>query len=104
MTAWISMLALAAVCWILRIAFITLLPADRLPTSLRASLEHLAPAVLAAIVAVELVGLVRSAPPGDALTLLAAGAVIGVVAHRTRNLSIACALGLGLVLVLDLLI
>jgi branched-subunit amino acid transport protein len=104
MTAWMSMLALGAVCWVFRIAFVTLLPADRLPARFRASLEHLAPAVLAAIVAVELVGLVRSATPADALTLLAAGAVIGVVAGRTRNLSIACALGLGLVVVLDLVV
>jgi len=36
--------------------------------------------------------------------LLAAGAVVGVVARRTRNLSIACALGLGLVVVLDLVV
>jgi branched-subunit amino acid transport protein len=104
MTAWISMLALGAVCWVFRIAFVTLLPAERLPTPLRASLEHLAPAVLAAIVAVELVGLVRSAPPADALALLAAGAVVGVVARRTRNHSIACVLGLGLVVVLDLVV
>jgi branched-subunit amino acid transport protein len=104
MTAGISMLALGAVCWVFRIAFVTLLPADRLPARLRASLEHLAPAVLAAIVAVELVGLVRNAPPADAMTLLAASAVIGVVAGLTRNLSIACALGLGLVLILDLVL
>ena len=104
MTAWASMLALGVVCWVFRITFVTLLPAERLPGRLRASLEHLAPAVLAAIVAVEVVGLVRGAQPADALALLAASAVIGVVAHRTRNLSLACALGLGLVLVLDLVV
>ena len=103
MIALLSMLALAAVSWVFRIAFITLLPAERLPARLQAGLEHLAPAVLAAIVAVELVGLVRGAQPVDALALLAAGAVIGLVAHCTRNLSIACALGLAVVLALDLL-
>jgi branched-subunit amino acid transport protein len=104
MTALMSMLALGVVCWVFRIAFVTLLPAERLPARFQASLEHLAPAVLAAIVAVEVVGLVRGAQPVDALALLAASVVIGVVAHRTRNLSIACALGLGVVLVLDLVI
>src|SRR3954447_22430975 len=104
MTALMSMLALGVVCWLFRIAFVTLLPAERLPARLQASLEHLAPAVLAALVAVEVVGLVRGAQPVDALALVAASTVIGLVAHRTRNLSIACALGLGIVLVLDLVV
>jgi branched-subunit amino acid transport protein len=98
----IAMLLLGAVSWVLRIAFITLLPGDRLPARLRNSLEYLAPAVLAAIVAVELIALVRHAEPVDAVVLLAAGAVIGLVAYRTRNVSIACALGVGAVLILTL--
>jgi branched-subunit amino acid transport protein len=98
----IAMLLLGAVSWVLRIAFITLLPGDRLPARLRNSLEYLAPAVLAAIVAVELIALVRHAAPVDAVVLLAAGAVIGLVAYRTRNVSIACALGVGAVLILTL--
>lgn len=102
MTGLLSMLALGAVCWVFRIAFIKLVPAERLPGSLQASLEQLAPAVLAAIVAVEIVGLVHHASPGNALQLLAAVAVIGLVARRTRSISIVCALGVGLVLILDL--
>jgi branched-subunit amino acid transport protein len=102
MTALWSMLALGIVCWVFRIAFVMLLPAERLPDRIRSSLEHLAPAVLASIVAVHVVALVRHASPGSALTLLGAIAIIGVVAYRIRNLSIVCALGLGLVLVLDL--
>ncbi|WP_158291006.1 AzlD domain-containing protein [Kribbella antiqua] len=96
------MLLLGAVSWVLRIAFITLLPADRLPARLKSGLEYLAPAVLASIVAVELVALVRDAQPADAGVLLAAGAAIGIVAYRTRNVSIACALGVGVVLILGL--
>ncbi|TCO45607.1 branched-subunit amino acid transport protein [Kribbella antiqua] len=98
----IAMLLLGAVSWVLRIAFITLLPADRLPARLKSGLEYLAPAVLASIVAVELVALVRDAQPADAGVLLAAGAAIGIVAYRTRNVSIACALGVGVVLILGL--
>jgi branched-subunit amino acid transport protein len=102
-TALAAMVALGAVSWVLRIAFITLLPADRLPARLREGLEYLAPAVLAAIVTVELVGLARDAEPLDAMALAAAGAAIGVVAYRTHNLSIACALGAGVVVILDFL-
>jgi branched-subunit amino acid transport protein len=102
MIALLSMLVLGAVSWVLRIAFITLLPADRLPARLKNRLEYLAPAVLAAIVAVELIALVRDAEPIDAVVLLAAGAAIGLVAFHTRNISIACALGVGAVLILML--
>lgn len=101
MTALLSMLILGAVSWVFRIAFITLLPAERLPTRFQTALDHLAPAVLASIVAVELVTLLRGASSAEASALLAAAAVIGVIAYRTRNLSIACALGLCAVLVLD---
>jgi branched-subunit amino acid transport protein len=104
MTALLSMLVLGAVCWLFRIAFVTLVPAERLPPRLQAGLEHLAPAVLASIVAVELVGLVRDAQPVDGLALLVAGAVIGLIAHRTRNISLACALGVAAVLLLDLVV
>jgi branched-subunit amino acid transport protein len=103
MTALLSMLVLGAVSWLFRIAFITLLPADRLPTRLQHGLDYLAPAVLASIVAVELVDQVRGAPPADAVALLAAAAAIAVVAYRTHNLTIACTLGIGVVLGLDYL-
>jgi branched-subunit amino acid transport protein len=104
MIALLSMLALGIVSWMFRIAFVMLLPAERLPDRVRSSLEHLAPAVLASIVAVQVVALVRHSSPGSALPLLGAIAIIGVVAYRIRNLSIVCALGLGLVLVLDLVL
>jgi branched-subunit amino acid transport protein len=101
MTALLSMLVLGAVSWVFRIAFITLLPAERLPARFQNALDHLAPAVLASIVAVQLVTLLRGASPAEASVLLAAAAVIGVTAYITRNLSIACALGLGAVLALS---
>jgi branched-subunit amino acid transport protein len=104
MTALVSMLALGAVCWLFRIAFVTIVPAERLPRGMQASLEHLAPAVLAAIVAVDLVGLVRSGAPLRATTLILASILTGIVAYRTRNLSIVSALGLAVVLVLDLVV
>jgi len=100
MTALLAMLALGAISWVLRVTFVTLLPADRLPARLRDGLEYLPPAVLASIVAVELTTLVRDAEPLDVTILLAAAAAIGWTAHRTRNLSLACALGVAVVLLL----
>jgi branched-subunit amino acid transport protein len=104
MIALASMVMLAAVCWLFRVAFVTLVPAERLPAGLRAGLENLAPAVLAAIVAVEVVSMIGDATSGEALPLLAAVAVTGVVARLTRSLSIVCGVGLGLVLLLDLVL
>ena len=104
MSALVSMVLLAAVCWLFRVAFVTLVPAERLPTGLRDSLAYLAPAVLAAIVAVEVVSMIGDATPGQALPVLAAVAVTGVVARLTRSLSIVSAVGLGLVLLLNLVL
>lgn len=101
MTALVSMLALAAVCWLFRIAFVTLLPAERLPAQLRSSLEYLAPAVLAAIIAVELVGLIRDTSADNALPLAAAVIVLALVARLTRSLTLVSATALLLVLALD---
>ncbi len=104
MSALLSMLVLGVVSWVLRISFVTLLPAERLPAAVREALTHLAPAALAAIVVVELVDLARDAGPYDALPLVMAGALIGVLAYLTRNLTLACAAGLGLVVVLDVIV
>ena len=101
MTALLALLTLGAISWVLRITFTTVLPADRLPARVRNSLEYLAPAVLASIVAVELISLTSDADPANAALLLAASATIAWVAHRTRNISLACALGVAVVLLLD---
>jgi branched-subunit amino acid transport protein len=104
MTALVSMLVLGAVCWAFRIAFVTIVPAERLPPKVRTSLEHVAPSVLAAIVAVDLVDLLRPAASVQAATLLLASILTGVVAYRTRNLSVVSGLALAVVLVLDLVV
>ncbi|MET9315864.1 AzlD domain-containing protein [Kribbella sp. NPDC003505] len=101
MTALLALLALGAISWVLRIIFITLVPADRLPARLRDGLEYLAPAVLSSIIAVELMRLVHDAESLDLTILLAGAATIGWVAHRTRNISLACGLGVAVVLILD---
>jgi branched-subunit amino acid transport protein len=104
MTELIVMGLLAAVCWIFRIAFITLVPAERLPAGLTRGLEFLAPAVLAAIAAVELVAVVRDGDlAGNAATAVAM-AVVALVAYRWRNLSLTVAAGLVSIVIIDLFV
>ncbi len=104
MTELIVMGLLAAICWIFRVAFIGLVPADRLPAGLTRGLEYLAPAVLAAIAAVEVVAVVRDGDlVGNAATAVAM-AVVALVAHRWRNLTLTVAAGLVSIVIIDLLV
>jgi branched-subunit amino acid transport protein len=90
--------AAGALSWVLRIGLITLLPAERLPAAFRAALDHLAPAVLAAIVATELAQAVESgagAGAGAVAAPLLTAAVAGAVAWTTRSLALTVGCGLG---------
>jgi branched-subunit amino acid transport protein len=101
MNAFALLVLCGLVSWLLRIMLITLVPARHLPDALAASLDYVAPAVLAAVVAAELTDGVRG-NPGDAVRVLCAVAVIGLVAWRTRNLAATSVMGLLAVLLLDL--
>lgn len=85
MTVPIVLLLAAVVTWLLRVSFIAVVPAARLPDRVHAALDDVAPAVMAAIVVTHLVhgeglgGIV----PSD----LAAAAIAAVVAWRTRHLA-----------------
>lgn len=85
MTPVVILLLAAGVTWLLRVTFITMLPAGRMPARIQAALDDVAPAVLAAIVASHLVrgegidGLVSAHP----LAALATA----VVAWRTQSLA-----------------
>ena len=104
MTTILAMLLLAAVCWILRILFIVLVPADRLPTGARAALGHLAPAVLAALVAVEADAAARGADPATAALVVGSVLLAGLAVRLTGNLLLAISIGVGTALVIDLLV
>lgn len=87
MTAALVLLAAAAATWLLRVLFIGIVPADRLPARMRQALPHVGPAVLAALI---VTGLVRGGgvpallvPTPQHLALLTAG----LVAWRWRNLA-----------------
>jgi branched-subunit amino acid transport protein len=104
MTALVAALMLAAVCWVLRALLVAGLPADRLPASMRDSLQYLAPAVLASLVTVELVSAVHDTALLPALLIVAGMAVAAVLVGRTGSLALAVGIGASLALVVDLLL
>lgn len=104
MTALVAALLLAAVCWVLRVLLVVVVPADRLPGSVQESLEHLAPAVLASLVTVELVGAVRDTELLPALLMLVGMAAAAALVRRTGSLALAVGVGASLALVVDLLL
>jgi branched-subunit amino acid transport protein len=93
----------ALATWLLRVSFIGLLPADRLPAAVRRSLPHVGPAVLGALVVTGLVGQGGPAallqPSPRHLALLAAG----LVAWRIRNLAAPMAAALAVMLLAQVL-
>lgn len=101
-TALIAALLLAAACWVLRVLLVAVLPADRLPTSLQDSLPYLAPAVLASLVASELVDAVRDTALLPSLLMLGAMGFAALLARRTGSLPLAVAIGASAALLVDL--
>lgn len=102
MTALVAMLGLGVCCWVLRILFIAVIPADRLPATAREAMIFLAPAVLGAMVAVE----TWATAQGDStlVTLFIAGSVFAIagIVYRTGSLLLAVGVGCALALLLDL--
>lgn len=91
MTALLMLTGGVLITWALRVAFITVVPAGALPARMQRALDDVAPSVMAAIVALQLVG-----GHGEPAVLpLEAGAalVAGAVAWRTRNLGLTVILG-----------
>jgi branched-subunit amino acid transport protein len=86
MSALLTLSMCAVATWLLRVAFIALLPADRLPGAPHRALRYAGPAVLGAMVVTSLIGsdgLAALAPSARHLALLAAA----LVAWRVRNLA-----------------
>ena len=104
MTTVLAMLLLAAVCWVFRILFIVLVPADRLPAGARAALGHLAPAVLAALVAVEADATARGADLTTASLVIGSLLLAGLAIRLTGNLLLAIGIGVGAALLIDLVV
>jgi branched-subunit amino acid transport protein len=97
-------LLLAAACWLVRAAFIVFVPAQRLPGRVTAALGQVAPAVLAALVSVEMAGVVRDGAPVAGGAALGCVALIAAVARRRPSLTISAGLGIAAVLLIDLVL
>ncbi|MET3961739.1 branched-subunit amino acid transport protein [Marmoricola sp. OAE513] len=100
----IAMLALGAVCWTFRVLFILAVPADRLPARVRASLSHLAPASMAALVAVEADAATRGGTTVSTLVVLATALALFLAVRRTGSLPLAIAVGTAVAVLLDLVV
>lgn len=91
MTILLIVLIASRVTWLLRIAFITVHPAEQLPVPVQRAFDDVAPAVLAAIVVSHVVG---AGGPGEVpWPTLAAVAAASAVAWRSRNLAITIVAG-----------
>jgi branched-subunit amino acid transport protein len=94
MSAAAVLLAAGALTWLLRIAMITLLPADRLPAAARGLLDHAAPAALAAMVGIGIAGGLALPELGARLPVLVGAAVTAVIAWRRAGLVLPVVAGL----------
>src|SRR3712207_1405515 len=99
-----AVIVLGLLCWGLRVTFVLLVPADRLPAAVARGLQHLAPAALASIIAVELTGAVDPADLASTAASVGVVLVAGAVALRTRSMTWAVLAGIASVLLVDLVL
>ena len=104
MTEVLTMIALGAACWVLRIFFVVVVPAERIPSVLHRALQYLASAVLAAIAAVEVTSVLSSADLVGSGLAVAAMVLVGVVAFRWRNSAVTMIVAIVAIFVLDLIL
>jgi len=97
-----AVVALGLACWVLRTIFVLMVPADRLPATVAQALQHLAPAALASIIAVELIGVVDLSNPTSTLQSVGVVLVAGAVAKLTRSMTWTVLAGVVAVLAVDL--
>jgi branched-subunit amino acid transport protein len=99
-----AMLVLAVVCWLFRVVFIVLVPAHRLPEVVRRALAHLAPSVLAALVAVETQASARQGSAATGIYVVGAVLLMAIVVRRTHSLLWAIGVGAAAAVLLDLVL
>lgn len=83
MNALLVLLAAGVVSWLMRVMFITVVPADRLPARARHILTNATPAVLAALTVVLVIGGLRGA--GEARLSHVVALVVAVVVARWKG-------------------
>ena len=92
MTAFLVLAAGAGVSWLMRAAFITIVPSSKLPGRARRALEVIGPAAMAALLATELAQQLRSGT--NTTPTLGAAALTGLVAWRWRNPALTVVVGI----------
>lgn len=86
--------------YLLRSCFVSLVPASNLPTRVRAALDDVAPAVMAALVITHLAH--GQGITGVRLADVGAALAAAVVAWRTGNLALTVVIGVGTAVLLHL--
>jgi branched-subunit amino acid transport protein len=104
MTTVVAMLLLGLACWVLRVLLIVMVPAERLPGRIREALGHLAPAVLAALVAVEADAAARGADPVVGILVVGSLLGVGVTVRLTGSLLLGIGVGIAGALLIDLVV
>lgn len=87
MTALLVLASAGAVSWVLRVLFITLVPARSLPQKLRIALNSAGPAAMAAMLATEF-SEVRSVENTALAPWVVGAAIAALIANRVRNLGV----------------
>jgi branched-subunit amino acid transport protein len=103
-TVWAIIFAGAAGTYLLRLSFIGLLPANRLPARVQKSLRFVPPAVLAGLILPAILGSGASVNLNPANPRLLAGLLAAIIAWRTRNIWLSIAVGLAALWILSALI
>jgi branched-subunit amino acid transport protein len=102
MTPTVLIVTGAGLTWALRVLFIAVVPANRLPKTLRRLLGQIGPAALAALVALDLMH--HSGSAHSMLPALASAVVAIGVARLTRNLAATVVLGFAAAFIVGLLV
>jgi branched-subunit amino acid transport protein len=82
-TAVLVLLAVAAGSWVLRVAFVTVVDVDTLPAPVRQALDHVGPAVLAALIVTALAH--GEGHPGLRLSLPQIAGLVAAAAVAVRT-------------------
>lgn len=93
-TLWTVLLGGMAVTYATRLSFVSLLPQERLPATLRRGLRYVPPAVLAALVLPEFLLAEGRLAVSVGNPRLLAGALAALVAFRFRNAWLTIAIGM----------
>lgn len=79
--------------WLVRVTFITVVPSSRFPAGVRRAIEGVGPAAMAALIATNLSHQVVSSGARGAGASLAAAALTGSVAWKTKRLNLTVIVG-----------